>query len=297
MTTQPKARIPKRAGMIDGREMSVLTVHENPAIARDCVGTVAMVTRDKVAAQTAISWLMTDLTWLKPGQYHKRYIVQGNILTFQRNQCINDMEGDWIIFIDSDMAWQPEAMRVLIETRDKYDLDIVGGLCFQRGDPYQPTLYKEATHAQLGPEANWSGYTFMERWPENAAVEVDATGMAFVLIHKRVFERILQHQVGSGFPDFEERKTQVPAPFFRWEGGFGEDFLFCREAKEAGCKVFVDTSVKVGHVGDQMITEETFLRELVFRDPAASEFRAQVLEGIGEKILLREEAMEKLGWK
>jgi len=300
--TQPKARIPKRAGMVDGREMTILALDENLAPGSRCAGTVAMVTRDKVAAQTAISWLMTDLTWLKPGEYHKRYIVQGNILTFQRNQCINDMEGDWILFIDSDMVWQPQAMKVLIETRDKFDLDIVSGLCFQRSDPYQPTLYKEAKRASIpGVDANWSGYTFMERWPENAAVEVDATGMAFCLVHKRVFDRILKHKLGEwvldGFGTFEERRSQVPAPFFRWEGEFGEDFLFCREAKEAGCKVFVDTAVKIGHVGDQIITEETFLREIAFRDPAAEEFRSGILEGIGEKVMTRSEARERLGFK
>jgi glycosyltransferase involved in cell wall biosynthesis len=298
MTAKPKARIPKRAGMIDGREMTVLALAENRHPDSKCAGTVAMVTRDKVAAQTAISWLMTDLTWLKEGEYHKRYIVQGNILTFQRNQCINDMEGDWILFIDSDMVWQPQAMKVLIETRDKFDLDIVSGLCFQRSDPYQPTLYKEAKRASLpGVDANWSGYTFMERWDEDAAMEVDATGMAFCLIHKRVFDRILEHKVGESFGTFEQRKGQVPAPFFRWEGEFGEDFLFCREAKESGSKVFVDTSVKIGHIGDQVITEETFLREIAFRDPDAEEFRAGVLEGIGEKVMTRREAMEKLGFK
>lgn len=284
--------------MIDGREMTVLELHENPVQASECAGTVAMVTRDKVAAQTAISWLMTDLTWLPPGQYHKRFIIQGNVLTFQRNMCINNMEGDWILFIDSDMVWQPQAMRVLIETRDKFDLDIVSGLCFQRSDPYQPTMYKEARNAELPEiEANWSGYTFLERWPEDAAVEVDATGMAFCLIHKRVFERILQQKVGDSFGTFEERQNQVPAPFFRWEGEWGEDFLFCREAKAAGCRIFVDTAVKVGHVGEQIITEETFLREIVFRDPAAQSFRESVLGGIGEKVMTREEAMERLGWK
>jgi glycosyltransferase involved in cell wall biosynthesis len=290
---KPKARRSRRAGIVDGLEMNVLEVHDNPVQFSECMGTVAMVTRDKVAAQTAISWLMTDLTWLKPGQFHKRYIVQGNILTFQRNQCINDMRGDWILFIDSDMVWQPEAMRVLIETQAKFDLDIVGGLCFQRGDPYQPTMYRFAAPTELDRK----GYTFIERWPADSAVEVDATGMAFCLIHRRVFDRIMQHRLGIPFPSDEERKGQTPIPFFRWEGILGEDFLFCKEAKEAGCRIFVDTSVKVGHIGDQIITEETFLREIAFRDPEASKFRAALLGSIGEEILSRDEALARLGWK
>jgi hypothetical protein len=282
----PKARVQRGAGIVNGLDMQVLQVQENVPPGSPCAGTVAMVARDRVAAQATISWLMTDLSWLKPGEHHKRYIVVGNVLTFQRNQCINDMEGDWILFIDSDMVWQPAAMRVLIETREKYDLDIVGGLCFQRSDAYQPTMYKRTSY----------GYTYLERWPEDAAVEVDVTGMAFCLIHRRVFDRILQHKVGEGFASFEERQKQVPAPFFRWEGDYGEDFQFCRDAQEAGCHIFVDTSVKVGHVGDQVITEETFLRELSFRDPEAQLFREMALSDIGEQALGRQEARERLGW-
>ena len=287
---KPKALRSRRAGIVNGLDMEILEVHENPIYSQQCVGTVAMVTRGTVAAATAVSLMMDDRTYLKPGQYIKRFIIVGNILTFQRNQCINEMEGDWILFIDSDMVWQPEATRVLVDTREKFDLDMVGGLCFQRGDPYQPTMYKMAADDN-------HGYTFLERWPEDAAVEVDATGMAFCLIHKRVFDRILTEHNAGPFPEFRDRKGKRPAPFFRWEEEYGEDFLFCREAKASGSKIFVDTSVKIGHVGEQIITEGTFLREIVFRDEAASAFREAVLEEIGEKVMTREEAMEKVGWK
>lgn len=286
---KPKVRR-ARAGIIDGAEMKVLRITE-PQDAVDgqrCVGTIAMVTRDVVAAQTAISWLMDDRSYLGPGEYVRRYIIQGNVLVHQRNECIQKMEGDWILFLDSDMVFQPGAVRTLLETQAKFDLDMVGGLCFQRSEPYQPTLYLSAAEAA-------HGYTYMERWPEDCAVEVDATGMAFVVIHKRVFDRILRHQIGQGFPSYEERLQMMPPPFFRWEGEYGEDFLFCREAKAAGCRIFVDTAVKIGHVGQQIITEETFLREIAFRHPAAEAFREEQLSKLGHHTLSSREAMEKLG--
>ena len=137
-----------RPGIIDGTEMTVFQVNENPDLAKKCVGTIAMVTRDQVAAPTAISWLMTDLSFLAPGEFVLRLIVQGNVLVFQRNECIQRMQGDWILFIDSDMTWQPDAIRTLVETQRKFDLDIVGGLCFQRSAPYQPTMYVKAADAK-----------------------------------------------------------------------------------------------------------------------------------------------------
>jgi glycosyltransferase involved in cell wall biosynthesis len=272
--------------LIDGTEMTVLRINEPSD--RKCRGTIAMVTRDNVTAPTAISYLMTDLSFLAPDEYIMRYIVQGNVLVFQRNQCIQMMDGDWILFIDSDMAWQPGAIKTLVETQAKFDLDMVGGLCFQRSEPYQPTLYMEAA------DENW-GYTFLEEWDEDAAVEVDATGMAFVLIHKRVFDRILMENVGEHFLELEERKDHAPQPFFKWTGKLGEDFQFCKEARAAGCHVFVDTSVKVDHLGITSINEKDFLREISFRNDEQQKFREWQLGTIDQKAITRERARERLG--
>ena len=304
-----------RPGVYDGTEMEVLEVHDSPSIPLKCVGTIAMVTRDWVSAQTAISWLVDDRTYLNLGETTQRYIVQGNVLVHQRNECIQKMDGEWILFIDSDMVFQAEAIKTLIETQKKFDLDIVGGLCFQRTPPYQPTMYVKARNAE-------HGYTFMEQWDEDAAVEVDATGMAFCLIHRRVFARIMEKAARDAlerlrplagdpdadaaiadyeeflldpWPDLETRKRKRANAFFRWEGEYGEDFLFCRDAKEAGSRVFVDTGVKIGHSGMTIITEENFLREIAFRPAGAQKFREEQLASVGHKAITPRMAKKKLG--
>lgn len=278
-------RIARRKGdnwdIEPGGAMQVLATHQQGRV----VGTIAMCTRDKISAPTAISWLLSDQSFLKPGEVVSRQIVQGHILTQQRNECVQRLEGDWILFIDDDMTWQPNAIKTLVETREKFDLDILGGLCFQRGAPYQPTMY------YADPTG---GYLFREGWDEDAAIEVDATGMAFVIIHARVFDAILRQRTGEGFPSFQERQFMPPPPFFRWEGELGEDFLFCKEAKEAGCRVFVDTSVKIGHIGEHVITQETFLRELATRPPEILPVRRQLNDRLGLPTVTQEEALQIL---
>lgn len=267
-----------------------MTVYEAPASGTSCIGTIAVVTRDDVSAPTAMSMMGIDAavaSVAESGQFVKKYIIVGNILTFQRNQCIQAMEGDWILFIDSDMVWQGKDIATLIETQRKWDLDIVGGLCFQRMPPYQPTLYKSVPD---DPDA----FTYLEVWPEDSALEVDATGMAFCLIHRRVFDRITQKQGGFEFPDFEERQKYRPIPFFRWEVQWGEDFLFCREAKASGSRIFVDTSVKPVHMGDTPIDEGIFFREIAHRHPDAEAFRGEVLKALDAEALTSEEAVKKL---
>lgn len=273
-----------KPGIHDGTEMTVL---QGAVPGGKCVGTIAICTRDSLSAQTAISWRMDKGTYLGPGEYALTYIVQGNVLVFQRNQCVRDMDGDWLLFIDSDMVFQPGTIADIIQTREKYDFDILGGLCHQRMPPYQPTVYRRVAEEH-------HGYTFLETWPEGAAIEVDATGMAFCLIHKRVFDRILEANTGSPMPPREQRLLMPPPPFFRWEGEYGEDFDFCQQAKASGSRIYVDTTIEIGHVGPKTFTRDDFLREVAFRPPESQAFREKQLADVGERALTQGEALEEV---
>lgn len=265
--------------------MTVYKINEDPQVKTRARGTIAMCTRDSIKASTAISWLMTDYSFLGPYEYVGRHIVQGHVLVAQRNECVGRMEGDWILFIDDDMVWQPDAVKTLVETRDKFDLDMVGALCHQRTEPYQPTLYYSARNGG-------HGYTFAEEWPEDVALEVDATGLAFCLIHRRVFENLL----GEPLPTLEERKRLPPPGFFKW-GDYGEDMMFCREVKAAGMKIFVDTSIQVGHISEVVVDTKSFYQQLAVREPEVLEARKKQLAGLDMKPLSREEALAKLEQK
>src|SRR6185295_18211153 len=111
-------------------------------------------------------------------------VVEGSILPSQRNELVQRMQGDWILFIDADMSFRPDAIGRLVKVREEHDLDIVGGLCFQRKAPHQPTLYMRESPFE-------GGYSFLEKW-DSDLVEVDGTGFAFILIHRRVFERMVR---------------------------------------------------------------------------------------------------------
>lgn len=267
---------------------SALAPHGEP------VGSIGIPVRDHLNAATVIS-LITSATgpgWVGKGEHVDFNIVQGSIVTLQRNELVQRMRGDWLMFIDDDMVWQPDQIKTLIETRDRLDLDILGGLCFRRSSPFQPTLYmREAAEA--------GAYNFLEEWPADTAVEVDATGMAFVVIHKRVFERMVSHfenRPDWRMPPYDVRIQQPPPNMFRWEGYLGEDLRFCQEAKAAGCRIYVDTSVEVQHVAEVQIGHRDFLRELAGRDPELVRERRKVNESMGLPTVTAKEARRQLGW-
>lgn len=263
-----------------------------PSLDPEPIGTIGIPIRDHVNTATAVSLIQTVFAG-GPLPIEVCF-VQGSILTAQRNELVYRMRGDWLLFIDDDMAWQPDQIQKLIETRDTHDLDIVGGLCFRRTEPHQPTLYMRQ-NPTTGP------YNFLEDWPENEIVEVDATGMAFVLVHKRVFEGIVaynENRPGWTMPSIEERRARPgnPPNFFRWEGWLGEDLRFCQEAKEAGFRVWVDTGIEVKHLSEVAIGKRDFLMELAFRDPETVEARKFQNDAMGLPTVTPEQAREKLGW-
>ena len=132
-------------------------------------------------------------------------------------------------------------------------------------------------------------YNFLERW-DSDIVEVDASGMAFMVIHKRVFEKI----AGSKMPPYEERLKIGPPQFFKWVGVLGEDLRFCQDAKAAGCRIFVDTRIKIGHVAETVITERDFLMELALRDRTLVRERRKANKRMGLKTVSPVQALLKL---
>jgi hypothetical protein len=56
---------------------------------------------------------------------------------------------------------------------------------------------------------------------------------------------------------------EMPGPWFKFrltEDGrsVGEDFGFCSELRKMGTKIFVDTSIKCGHLSMMEVTEGTY---------------------------------------
>lgn len=218
-----------------------------------------------------------------------RVFIQGSLLPLQRNEAIQRMRGKFIVFIDDDMTWPPDALTRLIDSW--YELEhmfdepiIVGGLCYRRTPPYVPTMYM-----RKGPTDG--GYRFLEKWDEGF-VEVDATGCAFLLIPVLALETI----AGTEQPPYEVRMNSAPPSFFRWERRMGEDLRFCQDFKAKGGKIFVDTRVKTGHMAEIEIGHEHFLTEIARRSPT-DEARVRVLNSMMDlPTLTATEARKELGW-
>lgn len=196
-------------------------------------------------------------------------LLAGSNLSAPRNRLAKDfLEHDganWLLMVDTDMTFPPNALDRLIERADPKERPIVGGLCFGFDDPdrrghHAPTLYGiaedengNARIARLDSEI-----------PVDVMFQVAGTGAAFLLVHRSVFER---------FNEFIKSPEDSPNkgafneifPYFQetsyFGGPVGEDLTFCIRAGFLGFPVYVDTGLHIGHIKSGALDINTYMMQ------------------------------------
>ena len=141
------------------------------------------------------------------------------------------------------MSFDHDAVERLRATALKHDADMVAGLAF---------IYNRGAHTifpnmfeYTGPE---EGFKPVDDYESGRVYEIDGTGSAFMLIHRRVYEdwdNEYWHQTWREHPE-----TGQP---------MGHDLAFCYEVTQTyGRKLLYDTSVKTGHIKAMALTEENY---------------------------------------
>jgi hypothetical protein len=150
---------------------------------------------------------------------------------------------EWLFMVDTDMTFDMDSVERLLATAEDEQVQVVGGLCFGLNKQLGmfPTLYRNRGGL---PEA-------MLDIPDGV-VDVAATGAAFVLFHRTVFD----YEVGGHHRWFHRRP--VPATDAHPGGLLGEDLSWFWHLTERGVRVVVDTTVEAGHVKPTIVDRGTY---------------------------------------
>jgi hypothetical protein len=185
-------------------------------------------------------------------------------------------DSDWLLWVDTDIGFEQDALEKLPSVADPETAPIVGGLCFIEGDfshdfrgglrsSLAPTLYD---WAWIEPNSGMPGMYKMiarQEWAKNAPTRVGATGCGLLLVHRSAFEKISAWLQESGGPAhiWYER---IPGP----DGErCGEDISFCLRAHQVGLPVLVHTGVITTHQKTVWYGAEDY-RMKPFTPPSAS---------------------------
>lgn len=189
---------------------------------------------DQVPAQFAQSLATLN----KVGECSVAFEIGSLIYNARNNLAMKAIQSgyDYVLWFDSDMQFNPDTFQRLYDTLVKTGADMVSGLYFRRVPPYTPVIFKKLDIKDDGCE-----YENYDDYPHEP-FEVEGIGFGCVLMKTEALLNVaLEH--GNMF-----------API----GGVGEDLSYCWRARKCGYKIFLDPSIKLGHVGHYTVTEEMY---------------------------------------
>jgi hypothetical protein len=181
------------------------------------------------SALLQLNGYVTNYIWLQGSAYVGK----------ARNTLVRDYlqtGADKLLFIDTDLAFGPDQVRRITS----HDVDIAAGLY---------------------PAKSEKGHAFC--WPQQKGLtglqEVERIATGFMCIQRGVFDKIREHHGDRTYYDASVKMECYD--YFPAGLEFGgldpegrrvwmtEDYAFCEMARAAGCKVFADYDVRVGHLG------------------------------------------------
>jgi GT2 family glycosyltransferase len=144
-------------------------------------------------------------------------VIEGYSVDTSRNLAVKEakeQKADYILWVDSDMLLPKDTLTRLLS----HSKDIVSG-AYAFKDLKSQDLIAFSVDNKRVPLSEIDGLT-----------EVGGIGFGCCLTKTDIFKKI-------------------EYPYFVFGEDYGEDIYFCRKARAAGYKIYLDPDVKCGHIG------------------------------------------------
>lgn len=199
----------------------------------------------------AMSFAETAATLPAHGVEVQLFIVpSGSLLVAERNRLVQafwESDCTHMLCIDADLGWPVQAVLAMLDTRKEF----VAGVYPARG---------ASNEFIFRPVKNEQGSIVQDdTHPHLLKMEYIPAG--FMLIAKSVILKMREKHPDLYYePKDKRNNSEAGYCFFNtevYEGEFwGEDFVFCRKAREAGVDIWVDPFIQFNHSGTiGMLTE------------------------------------------
>ena len=175
--------------------------------------------------------------------YIVQFYQQNPMIHYARNlMCRLFLESDYsdMIFVDSDVGWPSGTLCKLAE----YPVDIVGAVYPHRNDPMTfPVRYiGERTELRGGDGPG-----------TESLLEVEGIPAGCMRITRNALETIMAKFPEDVYNDMTGNRTHSFFQFSSTRGEYlGEDWHFCRTARDAGLKIWCDPEIDMTHTGTKV---------------------------------------------
>ena len=209
-----------------------------------------------VKVEYHISMLETAIAFEKSNIYLDiQHVIGSSIIEDARNELVqiflNSPDNPThLLFIDSDIKWELQDIRDLIEFSDNNDHLIVSGI-YSKKKLNQDNLSLD----NLGQLENlFSPVTNNYNLTKKEPIQVNYVGMGFCLINKFVFEKFKKHYKNLEYIERNKLSYLYFSNGFIEENGtklrYGEDSYFCKLCSNIGINTWVLPWVNVRHIGN-----------------------------------------------
>lgn len=166
-----------------------------------------------------------------------------SVVSRARNLLVKDfLESNCtdLMFIDADINFEPEDVLRLMAWASDPVKGIVGGV--PRTRKTNKVYIAQLDQDEEGLTMNRMGLVRAKR-----------IATAFMLVRREVFERLVNENPQWNYYDHSsDRQLNAVFDFLVTEEGYmGEDYLFCDRARAIGYEIWIDPTIKLGHMGVQ----------------------------------------------
>jgi hypothetical protein len=203
----------------------------------------------KVHVQYAIALAETQLLLAKNNiEIQMNVPTSGSLLVAERNRILMafmDSDCTHLLCIDSDLGWPSQAVLAMLN----HDEEFVAGVYPSRGE--NSFTFRAELNADSSIAKNEKNLLKMQYIPAG-----------FMLMKRSVIEKMREKFPELYYePKAESLKFAKGWYFFAtevWEGEFwGEDYVFCRRARQCGVDILVDPLIEFDHAGTRGMLMQT----------------------------------------
>lgn len=157
---------------------------------------------------------------------------------FNKYPLSGEFTYDKIFWIDSDIAWEVKDFAKLLES----EKDIVSGL-----------YYNEKMTPMFSVNADDAIKEIDKILKSKKEEKIFASGFGFIAIKQGVFEKIPRPWFQTEFDiiSSEDNSQSIMIPF-------GEDFSWCKRAKEQGFEIYLDPTVILSHYKKTLVRLDNY---------------------------------------
>ena len=169
---------------------------------------------------------------------------QSSLIYDARNKLAElaiDGEFDRVLWLDSDMIFDRYLFRRLSEHLDQ-GREMISGLYFSRKPPIHPVIYNRLRRDPMPTGGYAAAADSFDDYERDSLFEIAGCGFGAVMMTVDLIRRV---------------RDAYGLPFFP-SLGFGEDLAFCMRVGWLGREIWCDSSIKCGHAGTAIYSEDSW---------------------------------------